>query len=73
MYLEVVNPLFGLTKGSVPTAMIQVKTIFIGGMNFYVGFPGVGKKPFPLGADWQRGKNADSAFRLLSFHDLLQY
>jgi len=24
MYLEVVNPLFGLTKGSVPTAMIQV-------------------------------------------------
>jgi len=25
MYLEVLNPLLGLTKGSVPTAMIQAK------------------------------------------------
>ena len=34
---------------------------------------GVRKKSFPVGAYWQRGKNADSAFCLLSFHDLLKY
>jgi len=54
MYLEVVNPLLGLTKGSVPTAMIQAKKIILNsGMFFYVTFTGVRKKPFPLGVDWQ--------------------
>ena len=34
MYLEVVNPLFGLTKGSVPTAMIQAITDFYQWLEF---------------------------------------
>ena len=71
-FCQVLNPLFGYTKGSVVEAALQV-SIIQQSHNLFMAFLGDWKKYLDLRLDRQRAKDADKACCLLSVHDLLYY
>jgi hypothetical protein len=67
MFLEVLNPLFGYTRGSVVEAALQVGQPF----NTDHWLPGHREEHLDLCPDRQRAEDAGQAGRVLPLHDLL--